>query len=78
MSFSHGAKWKTLISTYIGTMPLNAEVWEPAEQDVSCTPLPSTAVSAAMTAKVGVAPKDSQSSARRAASLSWRDAGSGK
>jgi len=78
MSFSHGAKWQALISTYIGTMPLNAEVWEPAEHDISCTPPPSTAVSAAMNAKVGAAPKDSQSTARRAASLSSRGAGFGK
>jgi hypothetical protein len=72
MSFSQGAKWKALISTYIGTIPLGADVCDAAEHNVSCAPPPRMPVSAAMNAKVGVAQSDSRSAAQRAAGLSPR------
>jgi hypothetical protein len=78
MSFSQGATWKALINTYIGTIPLSADIGDTAEHIMSGAPPPRTPESAAMKAKLGAAPSDSQSAARRAASLSPREATFGK
>jgi hypothetical protein len=59
INLSHGVEWKTLISVYIGTIPVNG--------DVSCAPthsmpgMPPSPVSAtnAMMAKLGAAARDS-------------------
>src|SRR5204863_8010375 len=60
-SFSQGARWKALISRYIGVMPLSGD--DPAaEHNASTGPL-STPVSSAMIAKVGEAARYSQSAA---------------
>src|ERR1700685_2208266 len=66
ISFSHGAEWKTLISRYIGIIPLNGNAWCMAPQRISGSPL-LRAVISATTGKVGVAAKHSQSAATRAA-----------
>ena len=63
ISFSQGAKWKALISMYIGTIPLSGEA--SATQRKSGD-LPSRSVSNAMMAKVGAATSDNQSAAPRA------------
>src|SRR5580704_12064629 len=63
ISFSQGAKWKALISTYIGTIPLSGEA--SATQRKSGD-LPSRSVSNAMMANVGAATSDNQSAAPRA------------
>jgi len=39
ISFSQGAKWNALISTYIGTIPLSGEASCPAEHIMSAPPL---------------------------------------
>jgi hypothetical protein len=39
ISFSQGAEWKALISTYIGTIPLSGDACE-AEQGISSAPPP--------------------------------------
>ena len=52
ISFSHGAAWKALISTYIVTIPLSGDTCA-AEQSISAGPPPRTPVSSAMMAKVG-------------------------
>ena len=67
ISFSQGAEWKTLISKYIGTIPLSGDASCAAEQSISGGPPPRTPVSSAMMAKVGAAARDSQSAAPRAA-----------
>jgi hypothetical protein len=59
-SLSHGPKWKALISTYIGNIPMNGDM--PCEQITSGVP-PRQPVSSAMTAKVGAAASASQSAA---------------
>ncbi|MEH2516924.1 hypothetical protein V1279_002497 [Bradyrhizobium sp. AZCC 1610] len=70
ISFSQGAEWKALISKYIGTIPPTGDAFA-AEQNVSSGPLPTTAVSSAMIAKVGAAASDSHLTMLRAtASLS--------
>ena len=58
-SFTQGAEWKTLISRYIGTMPLNGDAPCAAEQRISAGP-PCAAVCKAMSAKTGVAARLSQ------------------
>jgi hypothetical protein len=68
MSFSQGAKWKALISAYIGTIPLSGDAPCMAEQSISGVP-PSADVSSAMIAKVGAAARDSQLAAPRAGLL---------
>jgi len=50
-SFSQGAKWNTLISKYIGTIPLGDETSRAAEHSISCGPPPRTPVSSAMIAR---------------------------
>jgi hypothetical protein len=67
MRFSQGAKWKALISAYIGTIPLSGDAPCMAEQSISGVP-PSADVSA-MIAKVGAAARDSQLAAPRAGLL---------
>ena len=62
-SFSHGTKWKALISKYIGTIPLSNEPSCVVEQSNDRGPPPRTPVSTAMIAKVGAAAKESQSAA---------------
>jgi hypothetical protein len=57
-SFSQGAKWKALISMYIGTIPFSGDPC-PAEQSISIGPPPRTPVISAMIAKVGVAARHS-------------------
>src|SRR5260221_7258579 len=64
ISFSQGAEWKTLISKYIGAIPLSGDA---AEQSISGAPLAGTAVSNAMMAKIGAAARHSQSAAPSAA-----------
>jgi hypothetical protein len=61
-SFSHGGKWKALMSKYIGIIPLSGDVCSRAEQTISGCLSPRTPVSSATIAKVGVAAKDSQRS----------------
>ena len=63
ISFSQGAKWKALMSKYIGAIPLSGDA---AEQSISGGPLP-TPVSSAMMAKVGAAARHNQSAAPSAA-----------
>ncbi|MBB4185697.1 hypothetical protein GGE07_002338 [Sinorhizobium terangae] len=66
-SLSHGPEWKTLISRYIGTIPVKRDASSIDEQCMSADP-PRTLVSSAMIAKVGAAAKDnSQSAAPKAA-----------
>jgi len=65
ISFSQGDEWKALISKYIGIIPVSGDVGAAAEQRISVWP-PKTHVSRAMIAKVGAAPRHSQSVARRA------------
>ena len=65
ISFSQGAEWKALISRYIGTIPPTGDAFA-AEQSVSSGPLPATAVSSAMIAKVGAAASDSHLTILRA------------
>jgi hypothetical protein len=64
ISFSQGAAWKALMSTYIGIIPVSGDASGAAEQSIS-SGLPRTAVSSAMTAKVGAAASDRQSAAPR-------------
>jgi hypothetical protein len=61
ISFSHGPEWKAHINMYIGTIPLSADAFGAAAQSISSGLPPGTAVSSAMTAKVGAAARDSQS-----------------
>jgi len=68
INFSQGAKWKALISKYIGTIPLSGDAPGAAEQSISGAP-PRTPVSSAMIAKVGAAARYSQSAAPIAAAL---------
>jgi hypothetical protein len=68
ISFSQGAEWKALISKYIGTMPPTGDAVA-AEQRLSSGPLPATAVSSAMIAKVGAAASDSHLTMLRAAAV---------
>ena len=67
ISFSQGAKWKALISRYIGTIPLSGDASCAAEQSMSAELPPRTPVSSAMIAKVGAAARYSQSAAPIAA-----------
>jgi hypothetical protein len=69
ISFSQGAKWKALISKYIGTIPLSGDASCVAEQSISSGPPPRTPVSSAMMAKVGAAARHSQSAAPIVAAL---------
>jgi CO/xanthine dehydrogenase Mo-binding subunit len=69
ISFSQGAEWKALISTYIGTIPLSADASCAPAQNMSGGPPPTNPVSSAMIAKVGAAARHSQSAAPRAAAL---------
>jgi hypothetical protein len=68
ISFSQGAEWKALISTYIGTMPLSGDALT-IEHNASGDPPPRTPVSSAMIAKVGAAARCSQSAAAIVAAL---------
>src|ERR1700730_9608273 len=68
ISFSQGAEWKALISKYIGTMPLSGDALT-IEHNASGDPPPRTPVSSAMIAKVGAAPRCSQSPAAIVAAL---------
>jgi hypothetical protein len=67
ISFSQGAEWKALISTYIGTIPLSTDASCAPAQSISSGPPPRTPVSSAMIAKVGAAARHSQSAAPRTA-----------
>src|SRR6185437_2011794 len=55
ISFSQGAAWNTLISTYIGAMPLSGDERGMPPHSVSIEP--SKAVSSAIAAKLGAAAK---------------------
>ena len=66
-SFSQGATWKTLISTYIATIPVSGDVSCPVEQSRS-EPSPK-AVTSPMKAKVGAAANDSQRAPPRVTAL---------
>jgi hypothetical protein len=70
MSFSHGGRWKTLISKYIGAIPTSGEVSGAAEQSISGMPPPWIVASSAIVAKVGAAASDSQPAAPKAAARS--------
>src|SRR5712672_1236631 len=63
ISFSQGAEWKALISTYIGTIPLSGDTSCPVEHIIAMCPPPRRPVSSAMTAKVGAAARPSQPAA---------------
>ena len=54
ISFSQGAEWKALISTYIGTIPLSGDAPCAAEQSILDGPAPNTPVNSAMIAKVPI------------------------
>jgi len=69
ISFSQGAEWTALISTYIGTIPPSGDASCAAEQSMSGAPPPKTPVSSAMSAKVGAAARQSQSAAPNAVAL---------
>jgi len=62
-SLSQGAKWKVLINTYIGTIPVSGDPSRAAEQSISGMLSLWTAASSAMLAKVGVAARDSKQAA---------------
>jgi len=62
ISLSHGAKWKVLISRYIGTIPVNGQASCAAEH-MSGMPTPWSPVSSAMMAKAGAAASDSKPAA---------------
>jgi hypothetical protein len=64
ISLSHGAEWKALISTYIGTIPVNGDVVSAAEHSMSGMPPSQICVSTAMMAKVGAAASGSRSMPR--------------
>lgn len=66
INFSHGAAWQTLISRYMRIIPPGGDACCMAAQRVSGLP-PVRAVSSAMTAKVGVAARQSQRVAARTA-----------
>jgi hypothetical protein len=63
ISLSHGAEWKTLISKYIGTIPVNGDASCAAEHSMPGMPPSWIPVSSAMMAKAGAAASDSQPSA---------------
>jgi hypothetical protein len=69
ISLNQGAEWKTLIRTYIGTIPLRGDAPWAAEQSISGEPPPRTPVSSAMMAKVGAAARHSPSAAPRGVTL---------
>ena len=69
ISFSQGAKWKALISTYIGTIPLSGDA---LEHNASGDPPPRIPVSSAMSAKVGAAARYRKSAALVADALPSR------
>jgi hypothetical protein len=58
ISFSHGARWKALISRYIGAIPLEPKP-PAAEQNALGAPLSSATVESAMIAKTGAAVRGS-------------------
>jgi hypothetical protein len=62
ISFSQGAEWNALMSTYIGTIPPSGDTPCAAEHIMSASP-PGTQVRSAMTAKVGAAARPSQPAA---------------
>jgi hypothetical protein len=62
-SLSQGARWKALINKYIGTIPPSGDPPRAAAQSIAGMLPPSTAVSSAMIAKVGVAARDSKEAA---------------
>src|SRR5260370_870868 len=63
ISFSQGAAGKAVISRYIGPMPVSGDASGAAPQSMARGPPPRTAVSSAITAKVGAAASDRQSAA---------------
>jgi hypothetical protein len=67
ITFSHGPAWKALISTYIGTMPVNGDASRVAAQSMSTGPPPERPARSAIMAKVGAAARDSQPTAWAAA-----------
>jgi hypothetical protein len=67
ISFSQGAEWKALISTYIGTIPLSGD--PSGAQSIPGGPPPKTPVSSAMMAKAGAAARHRKSAAPSAAAL---------
>ena len=69
ISFSQGAEWKALMSTYIETIPVSGDASCMVEHMIAICPPPKTPVSSAMIAKVGAAARHSQSAAPRAAAL---------
>jgi hypothetical protein len=66
INFSHGTEWKALISRYMRIIPPGGDACCMAAQRVSDSP-PVRAVSSAMTAKVGVAARQSQPATARPA-----------
>src|ERR1700751_5075860 len=74
ISRSQGARWNALINRYIGTMPPSGEACM-AEQSMSGAPVPDSAVSSAIAAKVGAAASESQSAIMAGSSLGWNGPG---
>ena len=67
ISFSHGVRWNTLISRYIGTIPAKEEGSTP--QIVAIPSPPGKLVMIAMAAKVGAAAIRSHAAMRRVSGL---------
>jgi hypothetical protein len=67
INLTHGAEWKTLISTYMTVIPLNGEASCAAKQIMSAPP--AKAVSSAMNAKLGAAARHNQSATPRDTAL---------
>jgi hypothetical protein len=59
ISLSHGAEWKTLISTYIGTIPVNGDASCAPTHSIPGMPPSPIPASSAMMAKPGAAARDS-------------------
>ena|SRR5579871_183370 len=67
ISFNHGGEWKTLISTYIGTIPVSSDASRVAEHSISGMRPPWIPVSNAMVTNVGVAARRRQLDAAKTA-----------
>ena len=61
ISFSHGAEWKALISTYMETIPFSSDPCCAAVQNMSGGPPLKAAVTNAMIANVGAAARTASS-----------------
>jgi hypothetical protein len=79
ISLSHGAEWKALISTYIGTIPVNGDALFAAKHSIPGMPPSWISVRIAMIAKIGAAAMDSKppalasGHARRCPTFGWTE-----